>query len=281
MMGIPYAAMVARASGKEPEMQHLEGRVALVTGGGRGIGRGAALALAELGASVAVLARSADEVGVVADAISARGGRATGLTADVANASAIATAISMIESAFGPIDILINNAAILGPITSTASSDPAAWAQTITINVIGAYCCLRALLPGMLARGWGRIVNISSGAATGTGLLNASAYSTSKAALDMLTRAVAVEVAGSGVTVNALYPGVVDTAMQTELRTTPVERIGAATSERFVGYYERGELGDPDKIGQLIAAMVISAIQGQIIQNTPEQTQPLLHALLG
>lgn len=262
-------------------MHHLEGRVALVTGGGRGIGRGAALALAGLGASVAVLARSADEVDAVANAISARGGRALALTADVASASEIATSISAIERALGPVDILINNAAILGPITSTATSDPAAWAQTITINVIGAYGCLRAVLPGMLARGWGRIVNISSGVATGSGLLNASAYSTSKAALDMLTRAVAVEVADSGVTVNALYPGVVDTAMQTELRTTPVERIGAATSERFVGYYQRGELGDADKIGQLIAAMVISDIQGQIIKNGSEETEPLLQALLG
>jgi NAD(P)-dependent dehydrogenase (short-subunit alcohol dehydrogenase family) len=262
-------------------MHHLAGRVALVTGGGRGIGRGAALALAELGASVAVLARSADEVGAVADAISARSGRALALTADVAIAAEVTTAVAAIERALGPVDILINNAAIIGPLNATANSDPAAWAQTITVNVIGAYSCLRAVLPGMLARGWGRIVNISSGAATGSGLLNGSAYSTSKAALDMLTRAVAVEVADSGVLVNALYPGVVDTAMQTELRTTPAERIGAATSERFIGFYERGELGDPDKIGQLIAAMVVSAIQGQIVRNIPEEAEPLLHALLG
>ena len=262
-------------------MQRLEGRVAVVTGGGRGIGRGAALALAGLGAAVAVLARSAGEVTAVAGEITATGGRAVARAVDVSDGAAITAAIAEVERALGPIAILINNAAVLGPISPTAESDPDEWERTITINVAGAYRCLRAVLPGMLERRWGRIVNVSSGAATGSGIPNASAYSVSKAALDMLTRAVAAEIASSGVTVNALYPGVVDTTMQTALRSTPAERLGAETSARFHSYYERGELHDPAESGRLIAALVLSELHGEIVSAREERVEALLRTLAG
>jgi NAD(P)-dependent dehydrogenase (short-subunit alcohol dehydrogenase family) len=262
-------------------MQPLVHRVALVTGGGRGIGRATALELARLGAAVAVLARSSDQVATVAAEISAHGGRALALSADVADGAAVQAAVDAVERALGPIDILINNAAVLEPLGPTATSDPEAWARAIAINVVGAYRCLRAVLPGMLERRWGRIVNVSSGAATGSGILNASAYSTSKAALDMLTRAVAAEIASSGVTVNALHPGMVDTAMQTTLRTAPIDQIGAATSARFRGAYERGELRDPAEPARLIAAIVLSDAQGEIVSIRDQRAQELLRMLPG
>lgn len=256
--------------------QPLAGRVALVTGGGRGIGRACALELARLGAAVALLARSTSELEESAAAVQALGGRALALTVDVAELAAASRMVEHIATALGPVDLLINNAGILGPLGPTATSDPAHWSQTIAINLIGAYAYLQATLPGMLERGWGRIVNVSSGAALGSGIHNLSAYSVSKAGLDMLTRAVAVEIANSGVTVNAVYPGVVETAMQVTLRSTPEEQFGVRSSALFRGFHERGELIAPEESACLIGALVQSDLQGQVIRIGDEQAQALL-----
>lgn len=260
----------------EQDAGGLGGRVALVTGGGRGIGRSAALELARRGAAVAVLARSAPEVEAVAAEIVAAGGRALALSVDIADMAAVERAVSAVEAALGPVDVLISNAAVVGPLGPLAESDPAEWAANLQINLVGAYHCLRAVLPGMLARGWGRVVQVSSGAAQGSGIRNGAAYSVSKAGLDMLTRAAAAEVAGSGVTVNGLYPGVVDTRMQTDIRETPAERLGPESAARFHGFHERGELRDPGEPAALIVALAASALNGEIVRIDTDQAAALL-----
>jgi len=259
--------------------QPLAGRVALVTGGGRGIGQATAHELARLGAAVAVLARSASEVQATVGELRAQGGRALALSADVAIAAEAEQAIAEAVRQLGPVDVLINNAAILGPINPTASSDPALWRQTIAVNLLGAYTCIRAVLPDMAARGWGRIVQVSSGAALAGGMRNLSAYSVSKAGMDMLTRAIAEELPGDAVTINGIYPGVVDTAMQAELRAAPEERLGQESSARFRGLAERGELVTPEESARLIVAMALSNLHGQIIRIGGEEANALISTL--
>jgi NAD(P)-dependent dehydrogenase (short-subunit alcohol dehydrogenase family) len=235
------------------------GKTALVTGGGRGIGRSIALSLAKRGAAVALMARTAGEVEQVAGEIIALGGRSLALTGDVSNLVDVVRVVEQTTRELGPIDILINNAAVLGPLDATDQVDPTAWVQAQHVNLVGAFYCQRTVMPDMLARGWGRIVNISSGAATGTGMPRASAYSVSKAALDMLSRATGAEVSGRGVAITSVYPGIVDTAMQ------------AALVQRFRENFARGLLADPDHVGELIAAVVLGDFNGQIVDVRTER----------
>jgi NAD(P)-dependent dehydrogenase (short-subunit alcohol dehydrogenase family) len=246
----------------------LNRRVALVTGGGRGIGRG-----------VALLARTAPEVTQVAAELSQLGKRSHAAVADVASLPEVVRAVEQISAALGPIDILVNNAAIIGPLDAIDQVDPAAWAQTQQVNLLGAFFCQRSVLPGMLARGWGRIVHVSSGAATGSGLSRASAYSVSKAALDMLARATAAEVGAQGVAVTSVYPGIVDTAMQATIRAAPTERAGTELVGRFRDNYAQGRLADPEQVGALIAAVVLGEFNGELIDVRTDRERLL--ALLG
>ena len=189
----------------------LDGEVAWITGGGRGIGRAIALTLADAGARVVVSARSADEISSVEREIGARGGQALALACDVTSGDDVNRTFETIVERFGRVDILINNA---GFVESAPLSrlDPALWQKTIDVNLTGTYRCTRAALPAMLQRGRGRIVNVASVAAR-TGYPYTAAYCAAKHGVLGLTRALAVETAAKGVTVNAVCPGWVDTAM--------------------------------------------------------------------
>jgi 3-hydroxybutyrate dehydrogenase len=180
-------------------------RVAFVTGASRGIGRAIVDALVEEGVAVALAARSHDDVEAAAHDLRGRGAAAMALTLDVGETDAVTAAAALVATALGPIDVLVNNAGIAesAPIGRT---DLELWERHFRTNVTGPFLLARAVLPTMLERGWGRIINVASVA----GLVGApyvSAYTASKHALVGLTRALAAEVANKGVTVNALCPG--------------------------------------------------------------------------
>ena len=203
-------------------------RVALVTGGGRGIGREIAGALAREGLAVAVAARTRDQVEDAARALrNDEGAQAMALTLDVGDAEAIALAVGAVAATLGPIDVLVNNAGIAesAPLSRT---EPDGWERHFRTNVTGAYLLSRAVLPGMLARGWGRVINVASVAGL-RGAPYVTAYTASKHALVGFTRALAEEVRGTGVTVNALCPGF----SATDLVWDSARRIVAKTGTTF------------------------------------------------
>ncbi|MEL6769177.1 MAG: SDR family oxidoreductase [Pseudomonadota bacterium] len=205
-------------------MTDIAGMSVLVTGASRGIGEATARLFAEAGAGVTLAARSTGDIERVRDEIRTVGGRAEAVRCDVANHAEVEAAVADAEAAHGPLDLLVNNAGVIEPIGPLAGTDPDAWAKLIDINLKGAYFALRSVLPGMLARGHGTVINISSGAAT-SALEGWSAYCTSKAGLHMLTRAADGECRADGVRVIGLSPGTVATDMQRVIKASGINRV--------------------------------------------------------
>jgi NAD(P)-dependent dehydrogenase (short-subunit alcohol dehydrogenase family) len=201
----------------------LEGKNAVVTGGGRGIGAAVARSLVAAGAGVVVSARSQDEIEATTAALREAGGTAFAVPADVSRPEQVTALFEQATVRLGPIDILINNAgfALSSRLTSIRLAD---WERLFAVNVTGTFLCTQAFLPSMAERGWGRVVNVASIAGR-MGAPYLSAYVASKHAVVGFTRAVAMEYAASGVTVNAVAPGYVDT----ELVHKAVENIAAKT----------------------------------------------------
>ena len=189
------------------------GRVAVVTGAGRGLGRGVAVALAQRGHPVVGVARNVAQLAETADIIRSEGGRMVSRPADVSDPDAVAALATFVQSQLGAPSILVNAAGVFGPIALIRDTDPAAWVQTVMTDAIAPYLTIRAFVGGMIDGGWGRIVNVTSAASLhAPGPLN-SAYATAKVALNQLTRHVAAEVEGTGVTANVIHPGDVKTDM--------------------------------------------------------------------
>jgi NAD(P)-dependent dehydrogenase (short-subunit alcohol dehydrogenase family) len=242
-----------------------DGRVALVTGAGRGIGRAVALQLADRGAQVALLARSVSQLEETAEKVRAEGGVAVVVPADLGDPGAVSEAAEIAVKELGPVDILINNAAVVQPAGPTVTAGPEAWATALAVNVDAPVRLALALLPSMLERGWGRIVNVSSSIVDRPGaMVGLNAYAATKAALEAHTLNLAAELAGSGVTVNVYRPGSVDTAMQEWFRSQPPEQIGAALHHHFQASYEHGALITPEHSARSLLARIADTGTGEI-----------------
>ena len=236
-------------------MSHLKSRVAMVTGASRGIGKAIAMALAEAGATVAVNYRERrEEAEAVAEAIRNSGGHAAAFRADVSRRIDVQTMVAGIEERLGPIDILVNNAgtALVRGLDDLTEED---FDHTIDTNLKSAFLCTQAVLPGMRARRWGRIVNISSiGARIGSGSVSV-AYAASKAGVEGLMRGYALRLAPEGITVNAVAPGLIDTDMGQPL-------IEAGAPARI----PVGRVGTGEEIAQAVVLLVNDGyITGQTI----------------
>jgi 3-oxoacyl-[acyl-carrier protein] reductase len=190
----------------------LEGKIAAVTGSGRGIGRAIAIAYGRAGASVACIARTQSEIEETAAQIDGNGGRSLAARADVRDLTAISSALAVATDTFGGLDILVINAGIDCARSTLEESDPIAWREVIETNLLGAYNCARAAVPHLRSRGSGKIIVIGSGLGH-RGIPGTSAYACSKAGLSMLARVLAQEVARFDISVNELIPGPVETEM--------------------------------------------------------------------
>lgn len=228
-------------------------RVALVTGASRGIGRAIAMELARAGFGVGVnyLSRQDQAEGTVA-AITAGGGEAVALQADVADPQAVDRMFAALDRQFGRLDALVNNAGIGARIESLTAIDDATWRRTLAVNLDGAFYCLRAAVPRLRAAGGGRIVNISSGAAKTGGLIGAH-YAASKAGLLALTAKAARELARDGISVNAVLPSVIETEMLGALAGS------AEARERLRAQFPIGRFGRPEEVAQVVRFLLVEA----------------------
>ena len=235
--------------------------VAVVTGGGRGIGRAMVQALARAGSAVAVLARTASELD---ETVAACDGRAVGHAVDVTDHAAVARAAEAVEAELGPVTLLVNNAGAAGEMGPTWEADPAVWWDTVAGHLQGAFNCARVLLPGMVERGRGRIVNVVSGLGARDDPY-VSAYSCGKAGLIRLTGVLAAEAGEHGVTVLALSPGLVRTRMTSE------SILGEPGRRYFPAFAELPESAftAPERVGEAlvrIAAGEADALSGRLVQ---------------
>jgi NAD(P)-dependent dehydrogenase (short-subunit alcohol dehydrogenase family) len=194
----------AEASGNQTV--DLTGQVALVTGGGRGLGPRLAEGLAAAGAAVAITARTTEDIAATAQRITASGGRALAVTADVTNRQAVERLVAEVEQQLGPVDVLVNNAAMNRALDVIWEVDPEQWWGDVEVNLRGPFLCARAVLPHMIARHRGRIINVASGAGL-FAMPAMTAYAASKAALINFTNSVAQETKEYGISVFAIHPG--------------------------------------------------------------------------
>jgi NAD(P)-dependent dehydrogenase (short-subunit alcohol dehydrogenase family) len=250
---------------------NLNGRIAVVTGSSRGVGRRIAVRLGSHGATVALVARGQAGLEETAAEIRSKGGQAAVFPADLSqsNPAAIAALKTKIEAELGVPSILVNGAGIFGPISLIKDVDTTAWLETIAINALTPSLLCQAFVNGMIAQKWGRIVNLTSAAALHRPGPTNSAYATSKVALNQFTRHLAAELAGTGVTANVIHPGDVKTEMWADIREK-IQNMGpeAEGYHTWVNWVEETGGDDPEKAAELVLNLMGDAaaeVNGQFL----------------
>jgi NAD(P)-dependent dehydrogenase (short-subunit alcohol dehydrogenase family) len=242
----------------------LRHKTALVTGGGRGIGRAIAERLADLGARVVVTGRTSSEIEAIATAV-----RGVAVRMDVADRAAVATGLIEIAQKAGRVDILVNNAGVADSAPYSRTADDT-WDRTLAVNVTAPFLLCRALIPPMVDAGWGRVINVASNAGL-TGYAYTSAYCASKHALVGLTRALAVELARTPVTVNAVCPGWVRTRMADDAAQRIAKKTGRSAEDAtksLESMSPQGRLVEPIEVAHVVAMLCADearSVHGQAI----------------
>jgi len=229
--------------------------VVLVTGGGRGLGRAFARSLAAAGSAVALIARSESELAETAAEIGEAGGTAIPFTADVADYTAAGGIVDQVERRLGPVNLLVNNAGVATAIGPVSETEPRDWWRCFEVNLLGPYLFARAVLPGMIALGRGRIINVASGAGLAP-IPNLSGYVTSKAALIRFTEVLAKEVREHGISVFGIEPGTVRTSMAEQVLESPEAQRWMPW---FKAIFDQGRDVPPD----LAAGLILTLASGE------------------
>jgi NAD(P)-dependent dehydrogenase (short-subunit alcohol dehydrogenase family) len=237
----------------------LRGKVAIITGSGRGLGRASAVAMAGEGASVVIMSRTASEL---RDAARAIGKNVVRIKADVSRPADIVRVVDRALSAFGRIDILMNNAAVLGPVRPLHEVRRKEWQEAIAINLHGVFLFSRAVIPTMASLGGGKIINVTSGLGEMV-MPPLGVYSVAKGGVIHMTRIMAEELKPHNIQVNGLDPGVMDTAMQEEIRALGPGVLGPEVHERFLGMKRDGRLASPEKAARL--ALFLASAESDMV----------------
>lgn len=244
----------------------LKGKIAIITGAGRGLGKASAMEMAMQGASLIILSRTLSELKQTADEIKALGATVISIKTDVSKSKDIEKVVSLSLSYFGRIDILMNNAAIIVPIKPLFRLEEREWQRILDINLTAVLLFSKAVIPHMMKQGGGKIINVTSGLGEMVMPLF-GAYSITKAGLIHLTKIMAEELKEYNIQVNGLDPGVMDTRMQEDLRGLGPEILGEKAYRDFLAMKQMGQLKSPEKVARLalfLASEESDSINGEI-----------------